>query len=490
MMDVLTVSDLRLPGGTSHSNAEEIHAQFRLGLTSELVHLNGGLSAAARGLNPRLERLIRDGLAHFAATPSSRRARLAIARHPAMISTGHDQLGPVEVDDLIMVVNATPVDWVGREHWRPEDVHEKAASVFGVEPVWAPIGPNARDAIIGRVPVDKLREEDWVNIIDVDHWWVDRSERARDRRPVVGRHSRASVQKWPEQPERDLVYPPDGRWEIRVLGWDPIVQDALGPPPASWSVERFGSVAPRDFLAGLDFFVYFHHPNLVEAFGRTILEAIASGLPAILPHHFEPLFGAAALYADPERVGDVVEALWADQDAYQTHVAVAGALVRHRFGYEAHGRRLAAILPGQQVLHLASATGSESGSPGTNGRVDERAGGLVLLDLAAPSGSRTDPIRQVTTSPIVAALTTDRTLTQQLPWCDVVPTAEDCSLPTPAWESLVAKRVATLLAAHPTAPVALVGDASPGPAVESVLAGRTVIRHEQPAGHPPAPGAS
>lgn len=490
MMDVLTISDLRLPGGTSHSNAEEIHAQYRLGLTSELVHLNGGLSAVARGLNPRLEQLIRGGLAHFAPTPSPRRARVAIARHPAMISAGHDQLGPVEVEDLVMVVNATPVDWLGREHWRPEEVHEKATSAFGVEPIWAPIGPNARAAIIDRVPVDRLRDTDWVNIIDVDHWWVDRSERTRNRRPIVGRHSRASVQKWPEQPERDLVYPPDGRWEIKILGWDPVVQDALGAPPTSWSVQPFGSMPPRDFLAELDFFVYFHHPNLVEAFGRTILEAIASGLPAILPHHFEPLFGAAALYAEPDGVAEVIEVLWADQEAYQTHVAVAGALVRHRFGYEAHGRRLAELLPGRDVLDLSDATGFEPGPLGAKGPAsDDGTAATVMIDLATPSGTRTDPTRALTTTP-VAALTTDRTLVQHLPWCDVVPTAQDCSLSASAWDSLVARRVASLLEAHPAASVVLLGDTSPGPAVDGVLAGRTIDRSHGPEHDQSVPGAN
>ena len=47
--------------------------------------------------------------------------------------------------------------------------------------------------------------------------------------------------------------------------------------------------SPREFLRTLDFFVYFHDPDWVEAFGRTILEAMASGVPVIvgdaLPGH-------------------------------------------------------------------------------------------------------------------------------------------------------------------------------------------------------------
>lgn len=471
MTDVLTLSDLRLPGGTSHSNAEEIQAQHRLGLSSELVHLNGGLSAAARSLNPRLEHLIREGQASFQPTPAPRRAPLAIVRHPAMIATAHEQLGRVDVDQVIMVVNATPVDWLGREHWRPEEVHEITQDVFGVEPLWSPIGPNAREAIIDRVPTDRLRSEDWVNIIDVDHWWVDRSSRPRDRRPVVGRHSRASVQKWPEQPDRDLIYPPDGRWDIRVLGWDPVVEDALGAPPSSWTVHRFGSVEPRDFLAELDFFSYFHHRDLVEAFGRTVLEAIASGLPAILPPHFEPLFGAAALYAEPAGVADIIEALWADHEAYQAHIALAGTLVRHRFGYEAHGRRLAELLPTGRVQPLAPDAHDASSTPNASdpgaGATDGSAHPVIVIDLdrtPLASGS-TEAAGSGTVGPLVdhdrvvsAALSTDPALVQRVPWGDVVPTARDCSLSERQWEAMMAARAARFVAAHPHADIVVQGD--------------------------------
>lgn len=476
MTDVLTLSDFRLPGGTSHSNAEEIQAQHRLGLVSEVVHLNGGLSAAARGLNPRVEGLIRDGKALFRPTPTARRAPLAIARHPAMISSGQGQLGPIEVEHLIVVVNATPVDWIGREHWRPEEVHEVATTMFGVEPLWSPIGPNARAAIHDRVPADRLRAQDWVNIIDVDRWWVDRSSRSRDRRPIVGRHSRASVQKWPEQPDRDLAYPPDGRWDIRVLGWDPVVQDALGAPPDSWSVHPFGTIAPREFLADLDFFVYFHHPNLVEAFGRTILEAIASGLPAILPRHFEPLFGAAALYADPADVVEVVESLWADPEAYQAHVAVAGALVRHRFGYQAHGRRLAELLPAGCVHPLAPSEVSDSTAPReAQGHAPPEGEPVVVIDVTGESSDRGRAAALAQVTSVVAALSTNPALAGHVAWCDVLPTAAECSLPEQAWEAMAARRARSLLAAHPDVSVVVVGDLPSGGALESALAARHTV---------------
>jgi UDP:flavonoid glycosyltransferase YjiC (YdhE family) len=82
----------------------------------------------------------------------------------------------------------------------------------------------------------------------------------------------------------------------------------------------------------------------VEAFGRNILEALASGLPAILPPHFRPLFGDAAIYAEPAEVPSVLRRLYSNRAAYEDMVARAESSVRARFGYEAHQRRLSELI--------------------------------------------------------------------------------------------------------------------------------------------------
>ena len=46
-VDVLMLSDLRFPGGTSHSLAEEIVAQSQVGWSTGLVHVNGPFVSSA-----------------------------------------------------------------------------------------------------------------------------------------------------------------------------------------------------------------------------------------------------------------------------------------------------------------------------------------------------------------------------------------------------------------------------------------------------------
>jgi glycosyltransferase involved in cell wall biosynthesis len=344
IVDVLDISDLRFAGGTAHSIAEEIKAQHSAGYSTALVHLNGPLVAKVAPINQLIRHEVESGHAELLVRGAPVRARLVVVRHPAVLQDAADQLPPIEADHVVIVANAAPHDIDGHEHYRPEHVHRIARRVFGQEPLWAPIGPLVRKAITSRVPASSLVESDWVNIIDVDAWATPRSG-PRAERPVVGRHSRSSPQKWPRDAETlRAVYPVDGSWNVQVLGGAEPAEALLGQLPGSWEVYEFGAMPPRDFLAGLDFFVYYHDPRWIAAFGRTILEALASGVPAILPPHFEELFGDAAIYAEPRDVRRIVDELYADRDAYDKQVKRATETARARFGYEAHVARIAGIL--------------------------------------------------------------------------------------------------------------------------------------------------
>jgi hypothetical protein len=354
-VDILMVSDLRFPGGTSHSVAEEIAAQAQAGWSTGLVHLNGPLVSRVSPVNPRIREQIRLGRAKLFIGQGRLRTKLVVVRHPAVLEAAARQLPEIETEQVVLVANAAPVDIDGHRHYLPAVVDQIARERFGVAPIWAPIGPLVREAIALEVP-SGLREQDWVNIIDVDAWHVDRPGWQADR-PVIGRHSRGSAQKWPTDPSAiEAVYPIDGSVIVKVLGGANPAREILGYVPKSWQVINFGGMDPRKFLAQLDFFAYYHHPAFVEAFGRNILEALASGLPAILPPHFRPLFGDAAIYAEPADVPSVIRRLYADRPAYEEVVAGVQATVRARFGYQAHQDRLSELIGQPDAIAPAQPT--------------------------------------------------------------------------------------------------------------------------------------
>ena len=178
-------------------------------------------------------------------------------------------------------------------------VRDRVHRYFGPDVDWAPISSQVRDQVRQVAPDAQLAAEDWHEIIDVAHWWRDRDGFVGDL-PVIGRHGRADPVKWPRDPDEILAaYPETTDLRVRVLGGGEIAVKRLGHQPANWDVVRFGAEQPEEFLRTIDFFVYFHDPEWVEAFGRTILEAMASGVPVIIGEHFRPTFGDAALYTTP-----------------------------------------------------------------------------------------------------------------------------------------------------------------------------------------------
>ena len=342
-VDVLMLSDLRFPGGTSHSVAEEIAVQAQVGWLTGVVHVNGPVLPELKPVNPRIREQLRRGSARLLLGDRPIRTKVVVVRHPAVLENAADQLPQIETEHVVVVANAPPTDIDGYRYYRPAVADRIAREQFGVAPIWAPIGPLVREAIASEVP-GRLREQDWVNVIDVDAWHVDRLGWRSDR-PVIGRHSRPQRQKWPTDPQVvKALYPVDGSAVVKILGGADPVQELLGYLPSSWQVIPFGEMDPREFLAQLDFFVYYHHSNWLEAFGRNILEALASGLPAILPAHFRPLFGDAAIYAEPADVPSVVNHLYADRSAYEDVVARADAFVRAKFGHKAHRGRLLELI--------------------------------------------------------------------------------------------------------------------------------------------------
>src|SRR5690606_29593155 len=79
--------------------------------------------------------------------------------------------------------------------------------------------------------------------------------------------------------------------------------------PAGWTVYKTDELPVKDFLWSLDYFVFYQHPAAVEAFGRAILEALASGTVVILPPKFERQFGGAAIYCEYGEIQSVIERL-------------------------------------------------------------------------------------------------------------------------------------------------------------------------------------
>ena len=186
--------------------------------------------------------------------------------------------------------------------------------------------------------------ETWTPLLDLGEWCA-RTPRWRGRdggRPVIGQHGRDHPLKWPgDRAGLRAAYCADRPCETRFLGGAVHARSRVGRWPRNWRDEAFGARDVREFLAGLDVFVHYPDRDYIEEFGRAPMEAMAVGVPVILPPEFEPTFGAAALYAEPEAVWSLIGALWRDEAAWMERAAAGRSFVRAHCGYDVFLGRLA-----------------------------------------------------------------------------------------------------------------------------------------------------
>ncbi|MCA2215142.1 glycosyltransferase [Jidongwangia harbinensis] len=339
--DVAILSDLRYPGGNSASIVAEVQAQAAAGVSTVLIHVPSPHLRHARPFHPRIVACLRDGLADLAHDGDPVDARLLVIRQPRIFT--HDLAVPpvVRADRTVLVVNQPPGDAADDQcYYAVAEVRERITRYFGPDVAWAPISPPVREHLQRVAPDLPLPRTDWHEIIDVREWWADRDGPV-GAVPVIGRHGRPDPVKWPRDPEQiRQAYPDSGDVRVRILGGAEIAAARIGGLPSNWEAVEFGAEQPRDFLRTIDVFVYFHDPRWVEALGRTILEAMATGVPVIVGEHFRGTFGDAALYAEPAGVRDLARALHADRARYQLVVKRAREFVERRYGSDAHLSRL------------------------------------------------------------------------------------------------------------------------------------------------------
>lgn len=345
--DVILASDFRLDGGSNVSNLEEIKAQKQVGLRTGLIQMSRYDYSPRKKINPKIRDLIDGDSVQMIVYGEKVSCDILLLRYPPILQEWQRFVPDVNAKDIRVIVNQTPMSDYGPNAVLRYDIRrasEHLQEYFGKEGVWHPIGPLIRKALhehhAEELKSITLAKEDWSNIINVEEW--KRPSRPKRGTSVrIGRHSRDQYVKWPSNREELLaIYPDSDEYEVHILGGAEIPRRVLGRLPSNWHVLEFGEMHPKDFLSTLDVFVYFTHPNWIEAFGRVIIEAMAAGVPVIVPYSYQELFREAAIYANPFEVKEKINQLMSDDDYYEAQVNRAYEYVEQHFGYSTHLSRL------------------------------------------------------------------------------------------------------------------------------------------------------
>ncbi|AST93377.1 glycosyl transferase family A [Sutcliffiella cohnii] len=348
--DVIILSDFRLDGGSTLSSVEEIKAHKQIGLKTGLIQLARYDYSPKKKINQKVRDLLDGENVEMIVYGENVSCDTLIVRYPPVLQVKQEYIPNVEAKEIRLIINQTPMSDYGPQgvlRYDLKTVKDRLIEYFGNAGIWHPIGPLVRQALenyhsqsLSEIP---LAKEDWTNIINLNDWKENDRQisESKANNIVIGRHSRDNVVKWPNDKEQLLsIYPEQEEYEVRVLGGANSVKDVLGYIPENWSVYKFGEVAPKEFLANLDVFVYFTHPNWIESYGRVIIEAMAVGIPVILPKQYEILFGEAAIYSKPSEVKNVINNLLADPHLYEEQIEKGWNYVKENASYETHYRRL------------------------------------------------------------------------------------------------------------------------------------------------------
>lgn len=249
---------------------------------------------------------------------------------------------------MVVLANQAPSELDGSDiRYTVPEVSKGALHCFGVGVTWAPQGPQVRRAIDGYLSDTEIEDFNIPGILNLDEWRGEIPRSNLNRTPVIGRHSRDNEMKWPEDAEMlQSVYPTSGNVIVRSMGGTSHARRVLGikNSPDNWDDLSRDEESVIDFLHSLDYYVFFQHSNAIEAFGRSILEALAANLVVILQKNYAEVFGDAAIYADPEEVMGIVDDFQKNPDKYNEQLRRAAVIVANEFSYDSYVAKIQSML--------------------------------------------------------------------------------------------------------------------------------------------------
>ena len=361
-------------GGAFVSTLNYVVAAASSGLKVAIFHWRRYSLSAATPLQPRL---LDAALAHGVDILSPTdvvSCDVVLFGYPAILAHQVEPFPKIQTEHVLVVINQFANRLVTGEdpQYDPVEARQRLRSLFGMEGIWIPISAWVKRLMAADPRYPTPYERPWNPMIDVDAWCQRPPQwrGAERKRPVVGRHGRDSYTKWPSTKEAlAQAYGVGQAWDVRFLGGAAHAIRMLGTQPENWQVVEFDGMAAQEFLDDLDFYIHYPHEQCMEAFGRAVMEAMARGIPVILPPQFKETFADAAIYAQPSEVAEVIAALWVSQTKYMEMASVAREFVLRNCDLKQFGRRLALVTG---MSPLADDRNTPSQSPATRRDVSRR----------------------------------------------------------------------------------------------------------------------
>ncbi|MEL6677481.1 MAG: glycosyltransferase family 1 protein [Pseudomonadota bacterium] len=342
--DIIVVTDVRFSGGSASAVIADVQAFSRLGLRTGLLfvtsHFFDGTEDRPNKDVLDLQALPGVEAVHAGDTPS---AGTVFCHHPLPFFSGVRERLTITADRAVIVAHHPPFRGDGSLEYDPMRTAAEVKRAIGMAPIWAPVSGVVRRQLRSFAPFLRMTSEDWVNAFDLGVWIPKRTAFSGDV-PTVGRHSRPDLLKWPDRAaDVTAPMPADRGWRVRVMGCPETALQEMGADLSGWEVLPFGTEPVPQFVESLDVFAYFHGDRWVEAFGRTVVEAMLMERPCLLDRRLEATFGTLADYCAPSEAPAALERLRATPAAVHARAADVRRKVHDRYSIAEIGARLTAL---------------------------------------------------------------------------------------------------------------------------------------------------
>ncbi len=371
--DLCLAGDWRRWGGPQRSMMEEIAAARAAGLRVAVMHLEAFrfMTVYDHALCPPVTELINAGEVDWIHPDDEVDLDVLMIRYPPILQyPPRPGRQSVRARQVLIMANQAPLEPDGSDQrYVVADVTARTRELFGQDPLWVPQGPVIRQILTEQDPAVRLTDWDNPGLIDLQQWDArPPGPPGQDGPVVVGRYSRDNVIKFAPTLEGIRTgYDFGPGYEVRMMGAQNTLAKLLRAQeqdlvdlPQNWVLVRHKAMDVLDFLSGLDFFLYLDNPDMHEAFGRTILEAAASGVLTIAHPKHEPVFGDTVDYALPGQAQDLIAGYVADPDRYAARVAASRQRVRERFSHGQFIERIRSLAPPVPDLSTGARTATEA----------------------------------------------------------------------------------------------------------------------------------
>ncbi|AJD42372.1 glycosyltransferase protein [Rhizobium gallicum bv. gallicum R602sp] len=344
-VDICIVTNCAFVGGNASTTVTELRAFTAAGLTAIIVHCPVKRSLwkrnwVAERFLPFMDKIVpADNVKYI-------KCQTLIARGPRMVMTPifRNLMKRIDGERALFVVNNSAWSENGKPLFNWPALFRRVARIgvphSNIYPISPIIREECRRVLSKSAGPDLLAPIDWPPAFKIEDFPF--APRTHLTAPVViGRHGRDHDGKWLEDAEElRAAYPCRTDIVVKIMGGAETVKKRLGALPSNWVVEPFGTTGVGDYLSQLDVFVNFPARTRDEAFGRTIIEAVLSGLPVILPPAFEPTFGDLALYCEPHQVSGLIDRLVSDDHGRIHYINACRREAAERFGSHTLLKRL------------------------------------------------------------------------------------------------------------------------------------------------------